>query len=103
MVALSCRVVSMRETTKTTIANMQAAARAFIADPSAVNETAVRETSAVYGMSARMIEDRVRGLRASAVNGVPAEEACTRCGGTGHYMNYGVCFGCDGSGKKESN
>jgi len=82
------------------LANMQAAAEAFIANPTTANEQAVRDTTAQYGgLSMRQIDDRVRMLR-SSVSKVPVDQQCTRCGGTGRYQHYGVCFRCDGSGRE---
>lgn len=79
---------------------MQAAAEAFLANPSLANEQAVRDTSRAYGMSARMVDQRVQGLRQRAAKVVTVSEPCVRCGGTGQYMDFGTCFRCEGSGEE---
>ena len=34
------------------------------------------------------------------INSYNGVRTCSRCGGTGVYMHYGVCYGCGGSGTK---
>lgn len=78
--------------------DMAAAAQRFLADPSPENEAAVRATCNAYGgFGGSRMEWHVRTLRATAAK-VQGQKPCERCGGSGQYGHYGVCYDCGGDG-----
>lgn len=79
---------------------MRDAAEAYIANPTPANAAAVVSTSQAYGMSKSMAEQRLADMTRQYIKKQPVKNRCTRCGGSGEYMDYGQCFRCGGSGEE---